>query len=204
MAVKSWSKDGDPEVIAKHYGRALVKQWFINPYTNERVDFSSFGTLKNQWPTIIMAVTNKLEVIAIRQFRHGANEITLEVPGGNPDPKFEDNSPIGVGSRELAEETGYTPSRVVQLAPYALFEPASYSVNYYPCVALDCYPTPEKKENKASEQTEVVLIPLHEYLEMMFNGEITDSKTGHMLVMSLIHILGVDARTLSTRIIHGY
>ena len=167
MAVKPWSKDGDPEVIAKHYGRALIKQWFINPDTNERVDFSNFGTLKNIWPTIIMAVTDMHEVIAVRQFRHGANEITLEVPGGNPNPKFENNSPTAVGVRELAEETGYTPRRVVQLAPYAIFEPASYSVNYFPCVALDCYPTPEKKENKASEQTEVVLIPLEEYLVMI-------------------------------------
>ena len=201
MAVKPWSKDGNSEIIAKHYGRALIKQWFINPYTNERVDFSNFGTLKNQWPTIIMAITEKREVIAVRQFRHGAGEITLEVPGGNPDPKFEDNSPTAVGVRELAEETGYTPRRVIRLAPYAFFDPSSYGVSYYPCIALGCYPTPEKKENKASEQTEVVLIPLNEYLEMMFDGEIPDSKTGHLLVMSLMHILGTDAKTLAKKVL---
>ena len=201
MAIKIWSKDGEPEIIAKHFGRGLFKQWFINPYTQARIDFSQFGTLKNQWPTIIMAITDKLEVIAIRQFRHGANEVTLEVPGGNPDTKFKDNSPITVGSRELSEETGYTPSEVIQLAQKAFFDPASYSVNYYPCIALGCYPTPEKKENNLSEQTEVVLIPLTEYLEMMFNGEIPDSKTGHLLVMSLMHILGTDAKTLAKKIL---
>ncbi len=201
MTIKKWLKDGEPEIIAKHFSRVLFKQWFINPYTNERVDFSQFGTLKNQWPTITMAVTDKLEVIAIRQFRHGANEITLEIPGGNPDPKFEDNSPSGVGRRELGEETGYTPREVIQLAPQAFFDPSSYTVGYYPCVALGCYPTPEKKENNLSEQTEVVLIPLEEYLTLMFDGEIPDSKTGHLLVMSLAYILGTDAGTLARKIL---
>ncbi|HLD79986.1 MAG TPA: NUDIX hydrolase [Candidatus Nanoarchaeia archaeon] len=201
MAIKAWSKDGEPEIIAKGYGRVLVRQWFINPYTNERIDFTQFGSLKNQWPTIIMAITDKLEVLVVRQFRFSPNEITLEVPGGNPNPKFEDNSPIAVGSRELSEETGYTPREVIQLAPKAFFDPASYNVNYYPCLALGCYPTPEKKEDNSNEKTEVVLIPLKEYLKMMFNGEIFDSKTGHLLVMSLIHILGTDAEALANKIL---
>lgn len=201
MEVKAWVKDGEPEIIAKHYIRVLLRQWFINPYTNERIDFSQFGILKNQWPTIIMAITDNLEVIAIRQFRHGANEITLEVPGGMPDSKLEDNSPIAVGSRELSEEVGYTPREVIQLAPKAFFDPASYGVNYYPCIALGCHPTPEKRENNLNEQIEIVLIPLEEYLTLVLNGEVPDSKTGHLLIMSLFHILKTDARTLARKIL---
>lgn len=209
MAVRAWIKDGEAEVVAKGWGgKALLKQNFINPDTNERVDFTLWGVVKKDgkmlqagWSTIIMAITEKLEVIAVRQFRHGANEITLEVPGGNPNPKFEDNSAIAVGVRELGEETGYTPRNIIQLAPYALWEPSALSVGYYPCVALGCYPTPEKKENSANEQTEVVLIPLEKYLEMMFSGGIPDSKTGHLLVMSLPYILGVNATTLAKKIL---
>ncbi len=192
---------GEREILAKGYGKFLIKQWFVNPETNEKVDIILFGKSKDNWPTIIMAVTEKLEVITVRQFRQGANETTLEVPGGNPSPEFDDNSPVAVGRRELSEETGYTPSEVVQLAPKSFFDPSSYEVGYYPCLALGCYPTPEKKEDKLSEQIEVVLIPLEKYLEMMFSGEIPDSKTGHLLLMSLTRILGTDAQTLTQKIL---
>jgi len=207
--VKVWPKDGEAEVVAKGWGgKALLKQNFINPDNDKLCDFTLWGVVKKNgeilltgWSTIIMAVTEKLEVIAVRQFRHGANEITLEVPGGNPNPKFEDNSPETVGVRELAEETGYTPGRVIRLAPYAFFEPSALVPGYYPCLALDCYRTPGKKENAADEQIKVVLIPLRKYLQMMFRGEILDSKTGHLLAMSLPAILQTDAESLAQKIL---
>lgn len=209
MVIKAWLKDGEPEVIAKGWGgKALLKQNFIHPDTNKCYNFTLWGVVKKdgkmlqtEWSTIVMAVTEKLEVIAVRQFRQGANEVTLEVPGGNPNSKFKDNSPTAVGIRELGEETGYTPRKIIQLAQYAFFEPSALTVGYYPCVAIGCYPTPEKKEDTPKEQTEVVLIPMEEYLEMMFGGKIYDSKTSHLLVMSLAHILSTDAKTLAKKIL---
>lgn len=209
MAVKKWTRDGKAEVIAKGWGgKALLRQNFINPDTDKQLDFTLWGVAKKDgevlltgWSTIIMAVTENLEIIAVRQFRQGANEITLEVPGGNPNPNFEDNSPETVGVRELGEEAGYTPRKVVRLAEHAFFEPSSLVNGYYPCLALGCYPTPETKENNSNEQTETVLIPMEEYLQMALSGQILDSKTGLLLVMSLPHILGVDAETLARKII---
>ena len=47
----------------------------------------------------------------------------------------------------------------------------------------------------------MALIPLGEYLEMALNGEILDSKTGHLLLTSLRHILNTDAKTLVKQIL---
>jgi 8-oxo-dGTP pyrophosphatase MutT (NUDIX family) len=43
-------------------------------------------------------------VVLIEQFRHGTEEVTLEIPGGIVD-RGED--PLAAGLRELREETGY-------------------------------------------------------------------------------------------------
>ena len=196
----SW-KAGKREILAEGHTKILVNQWFINPRTKEQIEFTLFSKTKDNWPTIVMAITDKLEVITVQQFRHGADEITLEVPGGNPDHKFKDNSPITVGRRELSEETGYTPRKIIQLAPYSFFDPSAYEIGYYPCLALGCYPTPEKKENKSSEQIKIQLIPLDKYLKRIFRGEIPDSKSGHLLIMSLPYILSTNAETLTRKLL---
>jgi 8-oxo-dGTP pyrophosphatase MutT (NUDIX family) len=55
------------------------------------------------WVNVI-ALTAAREVVLIEQYRHGTNEVTLEIPGGMVDPG---EAPLAAGVRELAEETGY-------------------------------------------------------------------------------------------------
>ena len=53
----------------------------------------------------IVAVTEADEVVLVRQYRHGIQEDSLEVPGGMVDA--EDGDPATGAARELLEETGY-------------------------------------------------------------------------------------------------
>lgn len=55
----------------------------------------------------VVAITAAGEVVMIEQFRHGLNEVTLELPGGIVDPG---EDPMAACTRELLEETGYAPS----------------------------------------------------------------------------------------------
>ena len=52
-----------------------------------------------------IAVTKEHKIILVRQYRHGAGIISLEVPGGVIDG---DESPEAAIKRELLEETGYS------------------------------------------------------------------------------------------------
>ena len=51
-----------------------------------------------------VALTENNEVILIRQYRHAAEEVILEIPGGCIDPG---ETPEEAVKRELLEETGY-------------------------------------------------------------------------------------------------
>lgn len=55
------------------------------------------------WVNVI-ALTPRLEVVLIEQFRQGLQVVTLEIPGGQVDAG---EAPLAAGLRELREETGY-------------------------------------------------------------------------------------------------
>ena len=53
----------------------------------------------------VVALTEAGEMLFVRQWRHGTEEETLEIPGGCVDP--DDAAPLAAAQRELREETGY-------------------------------------------------------------------------------------------------
>ncbi len=56
------------------------------------------------WANVV-ALTPEDEVVLVAQYRHGLDELTLEIPGGVLEPG---EAPETAAARELAEETGYT------------------------------------------------------------------------------------------------
>lgn len=57
-----------------------------------------------EWINII-ALTTENQIILVEQYRHGIDEVTLELPGGMVD---EGERPFESAQRELLEETGFT------------------------------------------------------------------------------------------------
>lgn len=60
----------------------------------------------------ILPLTANDEVVMIEQYRHGADEVTLEIPGGMVD---EGETPETAAGRELIEETGYLSREILYL-----------------------------------------------------------------------------------------
>jgi ADP-ribose pyrophosphatase len=60
----------------------------------------------------VVAVTKHAEIVLVRQWRHGTEHVTLEIPGGMVDPG---EAPADAAVRELREETGFSGGTVSEL-----------------------------------------------------------------------------------------
>ena len=105
---------------------------------------------------LVLALTPQEEVVMVRQYRHGIEQVCLELPGGLVD--VNDDSPDVSAGRELLEETGFKADKIKYLG--------------------ECYPQPAILSNKcffylaedvefiqtqqldAGEDIEIVNIPL--------------------------------------------
>lgn len=175
---------GDITTLAKKYGKEMIEQRYTLP--NGKTDgFVMFRAKTAPAAAIVFPLTPKDEVVAVNQFRYGADETILEVPGGNPKGL---ESPEEIIAAELAEETGYKPSRVIVMNPKSKywFDPASMRAWYVPVLALDCEKVSDPNPDP-TECLETVVVPLNEWVSMIYDGKITDSKTITLTMLVMLY-----------------
>jgi ADP-ribose pyrophosphatase len=115
----------------------------------------------------ILPITRANEAVLVRQYRHGAQRITLEMPGGLIDPG---EDPATAALRECLEETGY---RGVSAVPLGVVNPnpALFSNRLHGFYATDVEPE-RAVQNTGTEVTEVVLVPVADLEGLLASGEI--------------------------------
>lgn len=128
------------------------------------------------WVNII-PVTVDGRIVFIRQYRHGTEEITLEVPGGMVDPG---ESPAEAALREMQEETGYDAQRVVYLGSVAP-NPAIQNNQCHTFLALDAR-LEGQQELDGAEEISVTLVEADEVPGLITSGRIT-----HALVVTAFY-----------------
>jgi 8-oxo-dGTP pyrophosphatase MutT (NUDIX family) len=138
-----------------------------SPRTNQDYDFYILESA--DWVNII-PITPKREVILIRQYRHGIQDMALEIPGGIIEP---DDSPREAALRELAEETGYTASQISAL-DYVWPNPAFLDNRCYTFLARDTALTGDQTPDE-KEDIEVIPVPLERIPDMIRRGDIRHS-----------------------------
>lgn len=114
----------------------------------------------------VLAVTEDEQVILVRQYRHGVGQVGLELPGGAVDPGEE---PAVALRRELLEETGHDVGELeptVTLAP----NPATHTNWAHSFLARGCRRVAAPQLD-ATEDIEVVEMPLDEFVERLLAGE---------------------------------
>lgn len=130
----------------------------------------SFFVIENpDWVNVI-ALNAENQVILIEQFRHGTDEIILEIPGGMID---DGEAPETAARRELLEETGFTSDEFVYLGK-SRPNPAIQNNWIYHFAALSCE---QIQDTDFDEHESVVtkLISLDEIPAMIENEQITHS-----------------------------
>jgi len=121
------------------------------------------------------------EVLLIRQYRHAAGGTIWEVPAG----KLDGEAPERCAARELEEEVGRRPGRLVRLASI-LTTPGFTDEVIHLFAAFDLTPAPQQLE--ADEVIEVVPTPFDRALAMVWSGEIRDAKSALALLHAARHL----------------
>ena len=162
MAIKPW------KILESHYIHKNVR--IDKSELPNGMTIDGFVLEYGDWATIL-ALTKQQEVVLIRQYRHGAQKVILELPGGAMET--EDGGPMQSARRELLEETGYTSDNFIQIGCVSP-NPANQTNLIYSFLALDA----EKAGSQDLDETEdieVVLKPLEEVIGMAKSGELFQS-----------------------------
>lgn len=185
--IKPWQHLGSKELgnyrIFKVQGERRV-----SPRTGAEHEFFVLDTM--DWVNVV-AVTPDKELVLVEQYRHGTQEVELELPGGIMDP--EDASPLVTGARELQEETGYSGGQAVLLSS-APANPALMN-NQFHCVYVpDCRLSHELELDHAEDIT-TQLVPLSDLNELIRTGRFRHP----LMITAMVHYFrytGVDSKLL--------
>lgn len=127
---------------------------------------------------LVLAITPANKVVMVNQYRHGIEQVCLELPGGLIDPQ--DASPQVAAQRELLEETGYQSYGLIQLG-MCYPQPAVLSNRCFFFLAENAQKVQEPQMDEG-EDIEILMVPLKDIPAMM-----EKKKINHGMVLLAFH-----------------
>lgn len=132
---------------------------------------STREVVEHKGAVAVVPLKDKDTVLLVRQWRVPAGKALLEIPAGGLNPG---ETPEACARRELAEEIGLVPERLIPL--YAAYVAPGYSEErIYGFLGLDLRESVAEADE--DENLEIVSLSLEEALAAIETGEIEDAKT---------------------------
>jgi 8-oxo-dGTP pyrophosphatase MutT (NUDIX family) len=157
--------------------RTLAK----SPRTGESHSF--FRLDSPDWVNIV-PITPGGDVVMVKQFRHGLDDFTLEIPGGLIDPG---EAPVEAAGRELLEETGYRAAEIVPLGD-ANPNPALFGNTLHAFLGRDVEWIAEVR-NETTEETHVEVVSPAGLPRLVWEGAVNNT-----LVLASFYLLELHRR----------
>jgi ADP-ribose pyrophosphatase len=129
---------------------------------------------------IVFPVTREGQVLMVRQYKHGAQQILLEFPGGVIDGGEEIEE---AAKRELIEETGYKVGKLIFLNSL-VDNPTKDTNKIHLFLGLDAVQVGEQNLDN-TENIQVIKVPLNEIKVKLRNGEISVAGSVALAFLSL-------------------
>jgi len=166
--MKPWKRIEPTEVTAVGYRTVVSKTFVLN--NGKTFDFQTNDVEGREYAGVV-ALTKDNRVLIARQFRPGPEKIMEEIPGGYVDP--EDKGDIcAAAARELEEETGYKPGKIIYLGK--VYKDCYNNAVWHYCLATDCAPNKQGQALEATEDVEVDIISIKQFLANAREGRMTD------------------------------
>jgi 8-oxo-dGTP pyrophosphatase MutT (NUDIX family) len=173
----AWKREGS-EQLADCRVFKVRRDLSVDPRRGRAHDF--YVIEAPDWINVVPLTTTG-EVVLIEQYRHGSEELSLEIPGGMLDGG---ESPREAAARELTEETGYAARELIFLGKTRP-NPAIQDNWIHTFLARDC----EYRHEPVCEGTEhtvVRLRALDDIPRLIAEGAIT-----HALVVTGFHLFSL-------------
>ncbi|QDA58590.1 NUDIX hydrolase [Hymenobacter jejuensis] len=126
-------------------------------------------------------LTDDNHVIFVRQYKHGVQDILIELPGGVIDEG--ETEPIEAAKRELLEETGYASDNMQFLLQVA-DNPTKDTNKIYFFLARNAHQVSAQNLDR-TENIEVVKVPVADVEGMIISGQIRVSGSVALCLLAL-------------------
>ncbi|WP_457559708.1 NUDIX hydrolase [Candidatus Harpocratesius sp.] len=145
----------------------ILSKDYYNPTRDQ--NFTAFVIDAPRWANVI-GLTEKNEILLIRQYRFGTDHVELEIPGGVLEA---DEEPLIGIQRELEEETGFV-SDDWKLIGRVDANPAIQNNICYTFLAKNIRPFGQINFDP-TEEIEYELVPIQKVRELIGEGKITNT-----------------------------
>jgi 8-oxo-dGTP pyrophosphatase MutT (NUDIX family) len=167
--------------------RSLLKDRWIdvradNCITPAGTDISPYYVLAYPDWVHVVAMTPERSLVLVRQYRHAAGEVFLELPGGMLDAA--DTSPEQAARRELEEETGYI-AQNWQLISSLYPNPATHTNRVHVYLATGATRDRVQSLDEGEEGLEVLTLPVQQVVDGLRGGLLGQSTHVSAVVLAL-------------------